>query len=74
VAIDESSDDFALIDDAADQLFGYPISGIPQDWYSHLKLEGNCLVITGVDIRLATPAWTASKKHSQKAEHSERWS
>jgi hypothetical protein len=54
VAIDESSDDFALIDDAADELFGYPISGIPQDWFSHLKLERNCLVITGVDLRLAT--------------------
>lgn len=54
VAIDESSDDFALIDDGADELFSYPVSGIPQDWYSHLKLERNCLVITGVGLRLAT--------------------
>lgn len=54
VAIDESSDDSALIDEAADELFGYPLRGIPPDWYSHLKLERNCLVITGVDLRLAT--------------------
>ena len=54
VAIDESSDDFVLIDEAADQLFGYPLSGVPSEWYSHLKMERNCLVITGVDLRLAT--------------------
>jgi hypothetical protein len=54
VAINESSDDFALIDEAADELFGYPISGIPAEWYAHLKMERNCLVITGVDLRLAT--------------------
>lgn len=54
VAIDESSDDFALIDEAADELFGYPLSGVPNDWYSHLKMERNCLVITGVNLRLAT--------------------
>lgn len=54
VAIDESSDDFALIDEAADQLFGYPLSRVPSEWYSHLKMERNCLVITGVDLRLAT--------------------
>lgn len=54
VAIDESSDDFALIDEAADELFGYPLSGVPSDWYSHLKMERNCLVITGVGLGLAT--------------------
>ncbi len=54
VAIDEPSDGFALIDDAADELFAYPLSGIPPAWYSHLKLERNCLLITGVGLRLAT--------------------
>lgn len=53
VAIDESSDDFALIDEAADELFGYPLSGVPSEWYSHLKMERNCLIITGVGLRLA---------------------
>jgi hypothetical protein len=27
---------------------------VPPDWYSHLKIERNCLVITGVDLQLAT--------------------
>jgi hypothetical protein len=54
VAIDEASDDFALIDEAAEELFGYPLSGVPSNWYSHLKMVRNCLVITGVDLRLAT--------------------
>jgi hypothetical protein len=62
VAIDESSDDFALIDEAADQLFGYPLSGVPTDWYSHLKMERNCLVITGVDLRLATTGMEGVKE------------
>ena len=62
LAIDESSDDFALIDDAADELFAYPLSGIPQDWYSHLKLERDCLVITGVDLRLATAGMEGVKE------------
>jgi hypothetical protein len=29
LAINESSDDFALIDDAADELFGYPLAVFP---------------------------------------------
>lgn len=62
VAIDETSDDFALIDEAADELFGYPLSGVPEDWYSHLKMERNCLVITGVDLRLATAGMDGVKK------------
>ena len=61
VAIDESADDFALIDEAADELFGYPMSDIPADWYSHLKMERNCLVITGVDLRLVTAGMNGVK-------------
>jgi hypothetical protein len=53
-SIDESSDDFALIDEAADELFGFPLSGVPDDWCSRLKMERNSLVITEVDLRLAT--------------------
>lgn len=62
VAIDESSDDFALIDEAADELFGYPISGIPAEWCAHLKLERNCLVITGIELRLATDGMNGVKE------------
>lgn len=62
VAIDESSDDFALIDETADELFGYPLSEVPDDWYSHLRMERNCLVITGVDLRLATAGMDGVKE------------
>ena len=41
----------ALIDEA-DDLFTYPLSALPVDWNSHLKRERNCLLITGVDLRL----------------------
>lgn len=61
LAIDEPDDDFALIDDAADQLFGYPISAIPGEWYSHLKMERNCLVLTGVELGLATAGMNGVK-------------
>lgn len=62
VIIDESLDDFALIDDRADQLFGYPLSGVPVDWDTHLKMERNCLVITGLDLRLATAGMAGVKE------------
>jgi hypothetical protein len=41
------------LNDEGDELFAYPVSALPTEWYSHLKLERNCLLITGVDLRLA---------------------
>lgn len=67
MAIDELSDDFALIDEAADQLFGYRLSGIPEGWYSDLKMERNCLVITGVDLKLATAGMEGVKDACAKS-------
>lgn len=62
IAVDESSDGFELIDEAAEPIFGYPLSSIPQDWYGHLKTERNCLFITGVDLRLATTGMDGVKR------------
>lgn len=42
-----------LIDEAAD-LFSYPLSAVPSVWFEHLMRERSCLVITGLDLRLAT--------------------
>ena len=46
-------DVIALIDEA-DDLFSYPMSGLPSAWREHLMRERSCLLITGVDLRLAT--------------------
>jgi hypothetical protein len=46
--------DVMELNDEGDELFTYPLSALPADWYAHLKLERNCLLITGVDLRLAT--------------------
>lgn len=54
LAIDESSGSLALIDEAADELFGYRLDAVPTQWYQHLQRERSCLVITGVDLHLAT--------------------
>lgn len=43
----------ALIDEA-DDLFSYPTSGLPSAWHEHLMRERSCLLITGVDLCLAT--------------------
>ena len=43
----------ALIDEA-DDLFSYPLSGLPSAWHEHLMRERSCLVITCVGLRLAT--------------------
>lgn len=53
LAIHYDFDVLALIDEA-DDLFTYPLSALPADWYSLLKRERNCLIITGVALRLAT--------------------
>ena len=45
--------EMSLLDEAAD-LFTYPLSGLPSAWYEHLMRERSCLVITGVNLRLAT--------------------
>lgn len=45
--------DIELIDAAAD-LFTYPLLGLEASWREHLMRERSCLVITGVDLRLAT--------------------
>lgn len=45
--------DIALIDEGGD-LFSYPLPGLPAPWHKHLMRERSCLVITGVDLRLAT--------------------
>ncbi len=45
--------DIALIDEAGD-LFSYPLSGLPSSWHEHLMRERSCLLITGVNLRLAT--------------------
>lgn len=45
--------EISLIDEAGD-LFTYPLSGLPPAWYEHLKRERSCLLITGIDLRLAT--------------------
>jgi len=48
----EEFDELALIDEAG-ELFQYPLSAAPVDWYQHLTRERNCLVITGTGLRLA---------------------
>ena len=45
--------DVALLDEGGD-LFSYPLSGLPPSWQEHLMRERSCLVITGIDLRLAT--------------------
>jgi hypothetical protein len=45
--------EMSLLDEAAD-LFTYPLSGLPSGWCAHLMRERSCLVITGIDLRLAT--------------------
>lgn len=45
--------DMALIDEG-DDLFSYPLSGLPSAWHEHLMRERSCLLITGVNLRLAT--------------------
>lgn len=54
IAMHEPDGDFALIDDAADELFAQPLNELPPQWYAHLRMERNCLLITGIDLQLAT--------------------
>ena len=49
----EEFDELALIDEAG-ELFQYPLSAAPAEWYEHVTRERNCLVITGHGLRLAT--------------------
>lgn len=49
----EEFDELALIDEAG-ELFQYPLSVAPPDWYEHVTRERNCLVITGSELQLAT--------------------
>lgn len=44
--------DIALIEGG--DLFSYPLAGLPAPWREHLMRERSCLLITGVDLRLAT--------------------
>ncbi|MPZ93113.1 MAG: hypothetical protein GEU68_16120 [Actinobacteria bacterium] len=46
--------DVMALNDEGDELFTYPLSALPTEWYSHLKLERNCLLITGLELHLAT--------------------
>ena len=45
--------DITLLDEGGD-LFSYPLSGLSPSWHEHLMRERSCLVITGIDLRLAT--------------------
>jgi hypothetical protein len=59
----EEFDELALIDEAG-ELFQYPLSAAPRDWFDHITRERNCLIITGTDLRLATEGdgWRRSGK------------
>jgi hypothetical protein len=37
VAIDKETDDFAVTDDYAEELFAYPLSSVPEAWLEHLQ-------------------------------------
>lgn len=53
VVVHEEFDALGVIDEGADELFAYPLSALPEEWFAHLKRERSCLVITGVDLKLA---------------------
>ena len=46
-------DTLSLIDEG-DDLFNYPLSALPDDWYAHVQRERICLVITGSNLQLTT--------------------
>jgi hypothetical protein len=49
----EEFDELALIDEAG-ELFQYPLSAAPREWFEHISRERNCLIVTGTDLRLGT--------------------
>ncbi len=52
--------EMSLIDEASD-LFTYRLSSLASGWYEHLMRERNCLLVTGVDLRLATDGMAGIK-------------
>ena len=57
----------ALIDEA-DDLFTYPLGGLPAQWCEHLKRERNCLLITGKDLRLSADGMAGVERAVRRGE------